>query len=158
MKLFKYYLFLLIVSSHDFRWDQNLSVLNLSWCEKPKKGWDPLQKKNTNMYLCDVMKYPKPGHLELVFYGALSCWKLSLIAAHFAQSETNGIQFWIWINFLNWCTVTKLFPVAKRVRSYSKWEYNYVIYIQMLIHWNLLILRWIIFYKTWLLIVSVEGS
>ena len=103
---------------------KSLSVLNLSRCEKPKKGWDPLQKKNTNMYLCDVMKYPKPGHLELVFYGALSCWKLSLIAAHSAQSETNWIQFWIWTHFLNWCSVTKFFLLAIPLNAHTLTYFN----------------------------------
>ena len=43
---------------------------------------------------------------------------------HFAQSETNWIQFWIWINFLNWCSVTKFFLVATPLNAHTLTSFN----------------------------------
>ena len=127
---------------------------------------------------------------------------------HFAQSESNWIQFWIWINFLNWCSVTKFFLVATPLNAHTLTSFNsemddILINItfdcfswrtlsrllhgmddpplsvknpkkgeinsgfgstskigaqcHVEIHWHVLILRGMIFYKTWHLIVSVEG-
>ena len=108
---------------------KSLSILNLSQCEKPKKGWDPIHREEDKYmthvqivavkairllylvwpYLHDVMDQLEQGHLKLV--QSADTWTSFLLktVSHCNAScpiwnQLTLIQNLDQLLFLNWCT------------------------------------------------------